>query len=169
MAKKPTLKELEAKLAEVLKSNEELRAELTVAKQPVIAEANMAAVQAPQRELPKMVEAPKPSQDLNQVPQGFVDVVHNMLNQDFGIEVEHAFDMPGFWFKIIVPKKYSTASEEYFKLYGRDIRPKLIQNADGLDGAKQWVERVWNSFNPDYKSMIVQDRFKNAEHAAINS
>lgn len=94
------------------------------------------------------------------VPADYVKVVEAMLNSEFRVRVNSDSHIPGFWFTVVVPKKYSLASEEYLKVYHEDIRPTLIQYSDGIDGVKLWIEKVWNTFNPDYKAMIVSERFK---------
>ena len=92
------------------------------------------------------------------VPLEYRHVVDAGLNKSFGIEIEPLFDRPSFTLVIVTPEKYSNLSEEYKKLYKRDLRPKILNYADGINGVRQWAEQVFNSFNQDIRSMIVADR-----------
>lgn len=101
--------------------------------------------------------ATTPSSDIP-VPLEYRHVVDASLNKGFGIEIEPLFDRPSFTLVIVTPEKYSSLSDEYKKLYKRDLRPKILNYADGINGVRQWAEQVFNSFNQDIKSLIVADR-----------
>ena len=98
------------------------------------------------------------SETIIPVPLEYRHVVDAGLNKSFGIEIEPLFDRPSFTLVIVTPEKYSNLSEEYKKLYKRDLRPKILNYADGINGVRQWAEQVFNSFNQDIRSMIVADR-----------
>lgn len=94
------------------------------------------------------------------VPSGYRAVVDEILNAHFGITCVPKADAPEFELTIIVPEKYSpTTREQRANLGGYDIRPRVINNAEGLNGVKMWVEKVLNSFTPEVKSQIYQDKF----------
>lgn len=90
------------------------------------------------------------------IPSEFRGCVDVHLNKAFGI---HLKSMGGsFMFTILVPKKYSTLSEEQWKMLHFDKRVKVVSNAEGVEGVRLWAERVFNSFTPEYQSLIVADR-----------
>lgn len=95
---------------------------------------------------------------MSYVPMEYRSMVSDMLNKDFEIEVVPLSDSPAFHFIVIVPEKYSTISDEYKRMYKRDMRPKVITYSEGLVGVRSFVEKVWSSFNPTIQALIVNDR-----------
>lgn len=94
------------------------------------------------------------------VPVDFRNVVDEVLNKSFGIEINPKSDSPSFEFSILVPERYSDVSAAYKQMYGVDKRLKVIDYSSGTSGVREWAERVFSSFNPDRRSMIVADRIK---------
>ena len=94
------------------------------------------------------------------VPTDFRETVDAVLNKEFGVEVTTFTDRPAFEFAIIVPKKYSNAPEPYWQTYKMDRRPKVIDNATGLNGVKEWVKKVFDNLGQDARMMIALDRQK---------
>ena len=92
------------------------------------------------------------------IPIEYRYITDELLNKDFGIELEMVSDSPMFQFTVVVPEKYSNLSDEYKRMYKRDIRPKMITFAEGAVGVRSWVERVWSSFNPTVQALIVSDK-----------
>lgn len=92
------------------------------------------------------------------VPAEYTDLVNTTLNKHFKITINPLSDSPAFQFNVIVPDKYSSASEEYKKMYKADIRPKVITYTEGVVGVRDWLLRVYNSFNPTIQALIVADR-----------
>ena len=90
------------------------------------------------------------------IPPDFIAVVDEVLNKDFGVELEPLPDSAGFNFKIIVPEKYSNTPPE--KRDGRDVRPRVISYAEGANGIRLWAEKVLENLGEDIKFRIVQDR-----------
>lgn len=94
------------------------------------------------------------------VPQEYREVVDSVLNRYFGIRLLPRADAPMFEFTIVVPDKYSQATDEQKRMVGGDIRPKVLTLADGVNGVRLWAETVFKNFNPEIRGQIVEDRVK---------
>ena len=105
--------------------------------------------------------APEAPKNAMPVPTDWEDAVHSILNKKFTVEVDYNADTPTFGFSILVPKEYSNASKPHWDTYHEDRRTRVIDNAQGAGGVKQWVERVYNNFDNETKAKITSDR--NAE------
>lgn len=93
------------------------------------------------------------------IPPEYREVVNTLLNKKFGVEIEGVSDMPAFRLVIVVPSEYSTATpDQLASIGGRDIRPFVVDYAMGINGVREWVERVWSSFSPDVQARISTDR-----------
>jgi hypothetical protein len=92
-------------------------------------------------------------------PYEYRAVVDRILNKNFGIHVKS--DIGSFIFTVLVPKKYSSMTDEAWKVYHFDKRVKVIPNVEGIEGVKMWVDKVFSSFTPEYQSLIVADRVAN--------
>ena len=112
-------------------------------------------VQAPASVVPETSGMPE---SRHPIPTDYRLIVDATLNKGFGINVEGMSDKPAFLFTIIVPEKYSSLTVEQKKIMGADIRPKVIGFAEGVNGVREWAERVFTSFNQDMRSLIVSDR-----------
>lgn len=99
-----------------------------------------------------------PQETLYPVPLEFRHLVDDLLNKNFGVEIAPSPDSPSFNLIIIVPDKYSTISDDYRRMYGRDIRPKMITYSEGVVGVRAYLDKVWSSFNPTIQALIVNDR-----------
>ena len=99
---------------------------------------------------PKVVE----SSVENPLHRALVDEV---LNKHFGFKVEN--DFSGTRLVILVPKKYSNASEAHWETYHEDARPSKPFLAHEIEvGFKGHLEKVLSNFNPDEKALVVNDR-----------
>lgn len=130
-------------------------------------------VEALVNNLPKKeeVKAPEPADDeakwelqelggpSDPIPSEYRGLIDVQLNKNFGIHVKSG--MGNFQFTILVPKKYSTMSDEQWKMLHFDKRVKVVPISEGLEGVRLFVEKVFNSFNPEYQAMIVADRIAN--------
>lgn len=94
------------------------------------------------------------------VPSEYQQVVETVLNKKFNIEIKPLSDRPAFEFVVSVPKEYSSAPPLYWETYKGDFRPKVVSYAEGLNGVRAWVEKVWSSFNQDTRTQISLDRAK---------
>lgn len=94
------------------------------------------------------------------VPFEYRQIVETVLNKKFGIEVEPLADRPAFLFRVIVPKEYSNATENHWRVYGMDERVKVISLAEGINGVREWCDKVFKNFNQDMRTIIVTDRTK---------
>lgn len=94
------------------------------------------------------------------VPVEYRELVDSILNHLFGIRVQSMSDTPSFSFTIVVPEKYSDMSPSYKEMYKEDIRPKVISYSEGLNGVREWTERVFKRFNPDVQALITSDRLQ---------
>lgn len=92
------------------------------------------------------------------VPMEYQKLVEEILNSAFGVEVRPKSDAPAFDFVIRVPRKYSNAPPGHWDMYKCDERVKMLAYSDGLLGVKDWCERVFNNFNQETKTIIVNDR-----------
>lgn len=111
------------------------------------------------REIPE--SPPIPSSAIPQhipVPSDYRTLVDTILNKNFGIELEPHTDAPVVTAVIVVPDKYSTMTPAQKEIMPRDIRPKVMTIAGGVNELKEWVETVYRSFTPELQSMIVIDR-----------
>lgn len=100
--------------------------------------------------------APTPAPILNTVPVDFVKAKNEILGEDFEIKVVAVSNLPSFWLHVIVPKDKSSLKEnelqvpdEYMDLpieerikYKQDRRSKMISNAAGLNGVKDWMTLI---------------------------
>ena len=92
------------------------------------------------------------------LPSEYRGVIDTILNKEFGIHVKS--DLGNAVFTILVPKKYSTMSDEQWKMSHFDRRARVIPNVEGLEGVKLWADKVFSSFGPEYQAMIVADRIR---------
>lgn len=72
-----------------------------------------------------------------QVPPAIKQAATEILGQKFGFEVQSLPDRPAFVFTIIVPAEYSP-----YKGAEVDRRSKIIENALGLNGVRDWSLKV---------------------------
>lgn len=92
------------------------------------------------------------------VPPEYREIVDSKLNKSFEIKIIPRADSPLFEFGIVVPEKYSSLTPEEKKMNAEDLRSRILSYADGPNGVRQWVERVYENFNPEIKAQIVADR-----------
>ena len=146
-----------AKLAEVAGSLVELTTRMTKLEEMVAALTTKLAASdtvAP-RSLPPAAEA---SLTQMPVPSEYRQIVNTVLNQSFGVEVVPMENVPAFEFAVIVPKVYSNAGKTYLETYGIDRRPRVISYAEGANGVREWVEKVYSNFNQDTRTRITLER-----------
>lgn len=92
------------------------------------------------------------------IPLEYRQLVDNILNRSFGIEITPRSDAPLFEFTVVVPEKYSTLTQPQREMNMRDIRLKVLSYAEGVNGVREWCERVYSSFSQEVKGQITQDR-----------
>ena len=105
-----------------------------------------------------VAEALTSSATSNPIPLEYRQIVDDVLNKSFGIEINPRADLPAFEFVVKVPKKYSNAPNSHWEMYKSDNRPRVISYSDGLLGVRQWCEKVFDNFNQDTRTIIVNDR-----------
>lgn len=93
------------------------------------------------------------------IPGEFRGVVDFSLNKNFGIHIKSQGG--SMVFTILVPKRYSTMSQEQWNMMHFDKRPKVIPHSEGVDGVKSWADKVFSSFSGEYQALIVADRIAN--------
>lgn len=86
------------------------------------------------------------------VPPVYRKMVDDILNYRFGIKID--YQPNAFSFTVIVPKEYSTLTEEELRMVGADLRSRTISYADGENGVRDWLNLVWMSFNPTAQARI---------------
>ena len=94
------------------------------------------------------------------VPVDYRELVDTMLNKSFEIQMEALGDQPAFHFAIIVPETYSNMSAPYKEMYKIDKRARVINYSDGVNGVRDWVEKVYNNFDQDTRTRITMDRIE---------
>lgn len=94
------------------------------------------------------------------VPFEFRKEVDSILNRDFEVEIEKHLDAPLMTFTVIVPDKYSLITPSQREIMKRDIRPKVITTAGGVNEVREWSEMVFKNLTPEIQAMVVSDRMK---------
>ncbi len=94
-----------------------------------------------------------PSDDVSSIYRAAVD---DALNKEFGIHVRNLGGQ--FKFTVLVPEKYSSLSPEQRRMVGFDMRPKVIDNAEGVNGVTLWCQKVYGNFSPAMQAQITSDR-----------
>ena len=92
------------------------------------------------------------------VPTEYLELVRVILNERFKIQITPLSDTPAFQFTVIVPEEYSNASPSQKQMYKYDLRPKVISFAEGVNGVREWCEKVYRNFNPETQAKITADR-----------
>ena len=105
------------------------------------------------------IPSPQPANNLSAfpVPSEYREIVDTLLSPRFGIKMEAIADRPEFVFTIVVPDQYSNINANDRLAIGGDLRSKVIPYSEGANGVRQWVQRVYDSFNPETKAKIKQD------------
>ena len=101
---------------------------------------------------------PAPPKQEYPIPLEYQGIVGQILNKDFGIRIEPQPDAPAFIFTVVVPDKYSPMTPAQRQTQKEDIRPKVIQFSDGVNGVRLWAEKVYNNFSPEVQARIAADR-----------
>lgn len=94
------------------------------------------------------------------IPSEYREIVDTVLNEKFGIEISPLPDRPAFQFTVIVPEEYSNTTPEYRKMYGGDRRSRIISYAEGSNGVREWVEKIYKNLKSDIQTKINFDRDK---------
>jgi hypothetical protein len=92
------------------------------------------------------------------IPKSYRDAVREILNQKFTPSIQYSQDAPTFQFTVLVPREYSNASGAHWAMYKEDRRARVINNSDGPQGVKQWLELVYNNLEPEVRARIVAER-----------
>lgn len=92
------------------------------------------------------------------IPVEYREIVNDLLNKKFEIEIKYLADSASFEFGILVPKEYSNSSESHWQTYKEDRRSKVIQNAYGANGVREWVLHVYDNLSQEIRSRVAYDR-----------
>lgn len=92
------------------------------------------------------------------IPSDYRQTVDTILNQSFGIEIRASTYIPGFDFSIMVPQAYSNAGKPHWETYKEDRRSRVILSALGLNGVREWTQKVYDNFDTETKTRITMDR-----------
>jgi len=90
----------------------------------------------------KQVEKDAELPDINPVPAKYRLLVDEILGPQFGINVVYPDKGSGFLFKVIVPLELSNASSSHKEFYKADVRTKAIGYEKGIEGVREYLERV---------------------------
>lgn len=108
-----------------------------------------------------VVSAPIVENPTNQqfpIPLEYREVIDLILNKKFGIEITYMGDVAAFDLSIMVPREYSNAGEPHWQTNRQDRRSKVIQNAYGSNGVREWAQKVYDNFSNETKAKITFDR-----------
>lgn len=115
--------------------------------------------------LEKQPEPPKPAAPApsappsdTYIPPDYQYIVDTVLNNRFGIQLKYHTDAPQFDFDILVPQDYSNSGKPHWETYKEDRRSKVILNALGVNGVRDWATQVYTNFDPETKARISADR-----------
>lgn len=92
------------------------------------------------------------------IPLEYVEVVNTTLNRKFGIDIKYMSDTASFEFSILVPQIYSNAGKSHWETYHEDRRTRVVENALGVNGVRDWCTKVYDNFNPETKAAITAGR-----------
>lgn len=92
------------------------------------------------------------------IPVEYREIVNLVLNKKFGVDIDYKADTAGFEFAILVPEEYSNAGKPHWETYKEDRRSKVILNALGVNGVREWATQVYENFGPETKSRITFER-----------
>lgn len=92
------------------------------------------------------------------VPQEYRLMVETILNKKFDVEIDYIGDIASFQLAILVPRQYSNAAQPHWDTFKEDRRAKVIANALGMNGVREWATKVYENFPNETKSQIVFDR-----------
>ena len=92
------------------------------------------------------------------IPLEFREVVETILNKLFEIDIKYLSDQAAFEFYVRVPKKYSNAGDKHWEMFGEDCRSKVIINAYGAAGVREFIMQIYNNFTDEARSAISYDR-----------
>lgn len=92
------------------------------------------------------------------IPYEYQELVNTLLNKEFQIEINYLPDSNSFEFALLVPRKYSNAGESHWNTYKEDRRSKVLSNAYGANGVRDWCLQVYNNFSEETRSAITFDR-----------
>ncbi len=107
-----------------------------------------------QSEAPRTI--PADVHESEPIPAEVRGIVDTILNKDFGIRIN---SQPGaFHLHILVPRKYSNASPAHWETFLEDDHSSVIERHKGLEGVKEWVNRVFNNLSQDSRTQIIIDR-----------
>lgn len=92
------------------------------------------------------------------IPQEYVQMVHSILNQKFKIDIEFSPALPAFDFIVQVPKEYSNAPQPHWDMYGCDKRNRMIMNALGSEGVREYLNLIYNNLSMEARARITAER-----------
>ena len=111
------------------------------------------AIKEPEQKAPEYEKTPD-EPDKSPVPPKWRAIVDEVLGTDFGVNIVYPDQGSGFLFKIIVPLNKSNATKDYLELYKTDIRTKAVSYQDGIEGVKQFCERVKKNLQRNTNKII---------------
>jgi len=88
------------------------------------------------------------------IPTEYRDIVDSILNKEFGLEMTPLSDQPAVQIAIVVPKQYSNATPDHIKMYGSDKRSKVIKFSEGVNGLRDWADKVAKNLGTEAMTKI---------------
>lgn len=97
----------------------------------------------PATHITKEAQPLKAEEELSQiVPTEWRALVDKLLGDDFGLKVEYPIGGNGFVIHISVPKEKSNASDAHWIYYHQDMRSKVIDSKEGINGVESFIKKV---------------------------
>lgn len=97
--------------------------------------------------------------DSDNLPYEYRTIINERLNSKFGASVVYRTDGV-FEFKVTVPKEYSNVSKDKWKQDGGDSRLKVIENALGEIGVREWCDKIAENLGHDIMQKVHEDANK---------
>lgn len=88
------------------------------------------------------------------IPSEYRAIVDEILSPAFGIKIEPDSDRPAFTLKILVPKEFSNATEDYWKTNKCDVRAKVLTYGEGQLGVRAYVELIKANLGSDIMARV---------------
>ena len=154
-------------LSEVILSNVKLMHEdltkLTGIVSTFIEKLSISVVQVPSLNRPNAqvnITTAQPTETTSKypIPVEFREATDLILNKKFEIEIDYLPDVASFQFSVLVPREYSNAGNSHWETHKEDRRSKIIENAMGINGVREWSMKIYENLSSEIRSKIFYDR-----------
>jgi hypothetical protein len=98
------------------------------------------------------------SVEYDSLPEQYRQIVNERLSEKFGAKVSYRTD-GRFEFSVSVPKEYTNVSPSSWNLNHGDTRLKVIENAMGEIGVREWCDLIAENLGHDIMLKVQDQRF----------